>query len=220
MAYPVDSGSSRCSVSRGLPGEVARTYTRWPGRARFPNSRRHFLTTRALLPSCSNDAGRTVSSALAEANAARRCLDCGRQTSITAGTAMHRSKLPLTAWFWAAHLMATHSNGDNPRKRAETLRRAPRRNKTATGMRHADAPATRCRRDGVAQRRLPSARGAPGAGRSRDHAGAQRRRHHMPRSVGSPAPPTDTAVCRQSRQWAYAGTTLSRPAWQWPSTAR
>ena len=33
------------------------------------------------------------------------CLDCGRQTSITAGTAMHRSKLPLTAWFWAAHLV-------------------------------------------------------------------------------------------------------------------
>src|SRR5438477_86123 len=38
-------------------------------------------------------------------------LDCDRQTSITAGTAMHRSKLPLTVWFWAAHLMATHSNG-------------------------------------------------------------------------------------------------------------
>ena len=36
------------------------------------------------------------------------CLDCGRQTSITAGTVMHRSKLPLTVWFWAAHLMATH----------------------------------------------------------------------------------------------------------------
>jgi predicted RNA-binding Zn-ribbon protein involved in translation (DUF1610 family) len=39
------------------------------------------------------------------------CLDCGRQTSVTAGTVMHRSKLPLTLWFWAAHLMATHSNG-------------------------------------------------------------------------------------------------------------
>ena len=39
------------------------------------------------------------------------CLDCGRQTSITTGTAMHRSKLPLTVWFWAAHLMSTHSNG-------------------------------------------------------------------------------------------------------------
>src|SRR5947207_1583517 len=39
------------------------------------------------------------------------CLDCGRQTSITAGTVMHGSNLPLTVWFWAAHLMATHSNG-------------------------------------------------------------------------------------------------------------
>jgi len=39
------------------------------------------------------------------------CLDCGRQTSITAGTVMHRSKLPMPTWFWAAHLMATHSNG-------------------------------------------------------------------------------------------------------------
>lgn len=39
------------------------------------------------------------------------CLDCGRQTSVTAGTAMHRSRLPLTTWFWAAHLMTTHSNG-------------------------------------------------------------------------------------------------------------
>ena len=24
---------------------------------------------------------------------------------------MHRSKLPLTVWFWGAHLMTTHSNG-------------------------------------------------------------------------------------------------------------
>jgi predicted RNA-binding Zn-ribbon protein involved in translation (DUF1610 family) len=43
------------------------------------------------------------------------CLDCGRQTSITAGTVMHRSKLPLTVWLWAAHLMATHSNGSPAR---------------------------------------------------------------------------------------------------------
>lgn len=40
-----------------------------------------------------------------------QCVDCRRQTSITAGTVMHRTKLPLTVWFWAAHLMATHSNG-------------------------------------------------------------------------------------------------------------
>ena len=33
------------------------------------------------------------------------------QTSVTAGTVMHGSKLPLTVWFWAAYLMTTHSNG-------------------------------------------------------------------------------------------------------------
>ena len=39
------------------------------------------------------------------------CAACGRQTSVTAGTIMHASKLSLTKWFWAAFLMATHSNG-------------------------------------------------------------------------------------------------------------
>ena len=39
------------------------------------------------------------------------CAGCGRQTSVTAGTVMHGSKLELTVWFWAAYLMATHSNG-------------------------------------------------------------------------------------------------------------
>lgn len=39
------------------------------------------------------------------------CAGCDRQTSVTAGTVMHRSHLPLTTWFWAAYLMATHSNG-------------------------------------------------------------------------------------------------------------
>ena len=39
------------------------------------------------------------------------CAACGKQTSVTAGTVMHGSKLPLTVWFWAAYLMATHSNG-------------------------------------------------------------------------------------------------------------
>src|SRR3974377_682366 len=48
-------------------------------------------------------------------------LDCGRQTSVTAGTTMHRSKLPLTTWFWAAHLMATHSNGMSARKLQDQL---------------------------------------------------------------------------------------------------
>ena len=39
------------------------------------------------------------------------CAACGKQTSVTAGTVMHGAKLDLTVWFWAAYLMATHSNG-------------------------------------------------------------------------------------------------------------
>ncbi len=39
------------------------------------------------------------------------CVRCHRQTSVTAGTIMHGSKLALTVWVWAAYLMATHSNG-------------------------------------------------------------------------------------------------------------
>ena len=39
------------------------------------------------------------------------CAACHKQTSVTAGTVLHGSKLPLTVWFWAAYLMATHSNG-------------------------------------------------------------------------------------------------------------
>ena len=39
------------------------------------------------------------------------CRHCRRQTSVRAGTIMHGSKIALTVWFWAAYLIATHSNG-------------------------------------------------------------------------------------------------------------
>lgn len=44
------------------------------------------------------------------------CHRCRRQTSVRAGTIMHGSKLPLHVWFWAAYLMATHSNGISARQ--------------------------------------------------------------------------------------------------------
>lgn len=34
---------------------------------------------------------------------------------------MHRSKLPLTTWFWAAHMMSTHSNGMSARQLEDQL---------------------------------------------------------------------------------------------------
>ena len=40
-----------------------------------------------------------------------QCARCRKQTSITAGTVMHGSKLSLSMWFRAVFLMATHSDG-------------------------------------------------------------------------------------------------------------
>jgi transposase-like protein len=39
------------------------------------------------------------------------CADCHLQTSVTAGTVMHRTRTPLRLWFWAAYLVATHTPG-------------------------------------------------------------------------------------------------------------
>jgi len=39
------------------------------------------------------------------------CAECGKRTSVTAGTIMHGTHLPLQTWFLAAYFMATHSNG-------------------------------------------------------------------------------------------------------------
>src|SRR4051812_40753097 len=39
------------------------------------------------------------------------CAGCRYQTSVTAGTILHRTKAPLTVWFWAAYLMTTDKRG-------------------------------------------------------------------------------------------------------------
>lgn len=38
------------------------------------------------------------------------CLDCGKQTTLTAGTIFHSTKLPLTVWFLAMYLMTQSKN--------------------------------------------------------------------------------------------------------------
>lgn len=47
------------------------------------------------------------------------CTACGRQTSVTAGTVMHGTRLPLRTWFWAAYLVSTF----HPGIRAKQLQR-------------------------------------------------------------------------------------------------
>jgi len=39
------------------------------------------------------------------------CSACSVQTSVTAGTVMHRTHTALRTWFWAAYLVATHHPG-------------------------------------------------------------------------------------------------------------
>jgi transposase-like protein len=39
------------------------------------------------------------------------CAACRHQVSLTAGTILHNTKIPLTQWFWAAYLMTTDKRG-------------------------------------------------------------------------------------------------------------
>ena len=41
----------------------------------------------------------------------RQCAKCRHQVSLTSGTILHRTKTPLTCWFWAAYLMTTDKRG-------------------------------------------------------------------------------------------------------------
>ncbi|MGH7751482.1 MAG: IS1595 family transposase, partial [Gemmatimonadales bacterium] len=40
-----------------------------------------------------------------------QCRACRYQVSVTAGTVMHRTRVPLRDWFWAAYLVTTHTPG-------------------------------------------------------------------------------------------------------------
>ena len=40
-----------------------------------------------------------------------QCAKCRHQVSLTSGTVLHRTKTPLTCWFWAAYLMTTDKRG-------------------------------------------------------------------------------------------------------------
>ena len=93
----VDFPTSLVDFQRRFPDEAA--CAAWLFEARWPTGFR--------CPACDHDkawphGGKAFT---------YECAACGRQTSVTAGTIMHGSKLPLTVCFWAAYLMATHSNG-------------------------------------------------------------------------------------------------------------
>src|SRR5512133_469262 len=93
----IDFPHSLIEFQHGFPDECA--CAAYLADARWPDGFR--------CPDCDHDKGWELSTKAST----RECASCGKQTSVTAGTVMHGSKLPLTVWFWAAYLMATHSNG-------------------------------------------------------------------------------------------------------------
>ena len=93
----IDFPHSLIEFQHGFPDECA--CAAYLADARWPDGFR--------CPDCDHDKGWELSTKAFT----RECAGCGKQTSVTAGTVMHGSKLPLTVWFWAAYLMATHSNG-------------------------------------------------------------------------------------------------------------
>jgi len=89
MAYPPSPATFRGFVSQcGSEAECIEYLARW----RWPDG---FVCPRCgSLRHC-----RRHSRPLWE------CLDCGRQTSVTAGTALHRTKVPLQVWAYAMWLL-------------------------------------------------------------------------------------------------------------------
>jgi transposase-like protein len=50
-----------------------------------------------------------------------QCKRCGHQSSVTAGTVMHKTHTPLRLWFWAAYLVATHHPGISAKQLSRQL---------------------------------------------------------------------------------------------------
>ena len=97
-----DFPRSILAFQRQFPDEAA--CAAWLSAARWPDG--------FCCPSCGHGKGWE----LATKAFTWECAGCGKQTSVTAGIVMHGSKLPLSVWFWAAYLMATHSNGISARQ--------------------------------------------------------------------------------------------------------
>jgi hypothetical protein len=96
-------------LPRSLPEFEARfpddaACARWLLMGRWPDGFR--------CPACGHDKGWE----LARERLTLQCAACERQVSVTAGTVLHGSHLPLKVWFTAAWLVATHRNGMSARQ--------------------------------------------------------------------------------------------------------
>src|SRR3954468_15937952 len=102
-------GDGMAELPRSLPEFEARfpdeaACARWLLEKRWPGGFR--------CPACGHDKAWE----LARERLTLQCVACERQVSVTAGTVLHGSHLPLRTWFLAAWLAATHKNGISARQ--------------------------------------------------------------------------------------------------------
>jgi hypothetical protein len=69
-----------------------------------------------ICPKCGHDDGTRLSK-----RRAVQCKVCRRQTSITAGTLFHKTKVPLLTWFWLIFLMMQDKRGISTMRAASLL---------------------------------------------------------------------------------------------------
>src|SRR5918997_3032562 len=98
----IERPGSRPEFEAQVPDDAA--CARWLFEKRWPNGFR--------CPGCAHDKGWELD----RGTLLIECARCHRQTSVTAGTVLHRSHLPLKLWFLAAWLVATHTNGISARQ--------------------------------------------------------------------------------------------------------
>ena len=67
-------------------------------------------------PRCANKAAYHI-----EARGLYQCSACRHQTSLTAGTVMHRTRTPLVKWFWAIYLVSADKRGHSALALSEKL---------------------------------------------------------------------------------------------------
>ena len=107
-----------------------------------------------------------------------QCNRCKKQTSPTAGTIFHATKLPLTLWFAAIHLIVTAKNGISS---VELGRRLGVKQPTAWAVKHKIMAVMARARGG------DGAIGAGRDGRRLSRRGALRRQAGLPRRGGQNA---------------------------------
>ena len=115
-AYPFSSASARCGVGHGAPDCVDHGSARLPAQlvgvpkpvhvrlCRSPLSRGVPWPEGFRCPGCGDGSSYRLAS-----RALLQCRACRCQTSVTAGTVLDRTRLPLPLWFAAAYLVTTHT---------------------------------------------------------------------------------------------------------------